>query len=633
VQAVAANGVVALTFDDGPDPTWTPKVLEILRRHHVTATFFMIGTQAQQHQQLVRQVLRDGNVIANHTYSHQDLSKLPGWRANLEILGGSAVIEGITGQKPLLFRSPYGAGDMTGTRVGGDQMAENLGMRSENWNDDPEDWTRPGADVIVQRALDQATERTVILLHDGGGNRSETIAALPGIIEGLRARGYVFTTLDALDGSVVSPYGVRHGIAANARGVAVIAAFRLEMAGRHLIMWLLVGGAVLALLRLLVTVPLAVIHGLRRRRRQRLAGPARSCRVSVVVPAHNEGTVLDKTLQAVAQLDGAPYEVIVVDDGSTDDTAAVARRYPVTLLTQAQQGKAAALNHGVAAASGEVVVVLDADTVLDQSFVSRVLPHFADPHVAAVAGNVRVGNRNNFLARLQSLEYVASLNLDRRAQAALNVVSVVPGAAGAFRKTALAEIGGYPDDTLVEDADLTVALLAAGWHIPYEPDAVAWTEAPQSVRDVIRQRQRWSYGTVEVVAKHAPRMMDPASGRVGLLALPWLLVTQVLLPLTGPLTDAFLLYLLALGQWGPAAGILGIALACDVAVVGSTLLIDGRHRSDIAYVPLMRLIWRPLQLAALVSSLLRWSHGRAQGWRRVKRHNTVVLPPPAGTPA
>ncbi|HMC81000.1 MAG TPA: glycosyltransferase family 2 protein, partial [Acidimicrobiia bacterium] len=297
-------------------------------------------------------------------------------------------------------------------------------------------------------------------------------------------------------------------------------------------------------------------------------------------------------------------------------------------IRQRQQGKAAALNAGIAVASGDVVVVLDADTVLAPDFLRRIAPHFADPAVGAVAGNVKVGNRRSFLARLQALEYIVSLNLDRRAQAQLNVMSVVPGAAGAFRRRALLDVGGYPTDTLVEDADLTFTLLAAGWRIPYEPAAVAWTEAPQRVSAVMRQRRRWSYGTVEVVAKHAGDLLDSTNGRVGLIGLPWTLLTQVLLPLGGPLADVFLLYLAAVGDIGVALVILALAAGLETVMIVVAVLVEKEDRRLLLWAPFLRLVWRPLQLLAVFRSVRSWAHGDSEGWRTIERYNTVDVPGP-----
>ena len=630
VKQVQAAGLVALTFDDGPDPRWTGRILEILREKQVPGTFFVIGAQAQRYPSLVREENRNGHIVANHTYTHHDLSKMPVLQAKAELLGTNATIEAITGRKPVLFRSPYGAEESGGRGVGVDQLAADVGLRAVGWNDDSEDWREHDAQAITRHVLDSATERTVVLLHDGGGDRSGTVAALGPMIDGLRARGFLFTTVDGLDASIASPYRERRGAAAQLRGLAIIAGYRLETAARRVTILLLLAVALVCILRVVGGGPLALAQArsARRKRRRdgdRVSGEAGCVSFSVVIPAHNEARVIGKSLAAIGWADWDDVEVIVVDDGSTDGTAEIAAAFPVRVIRQPRTGKAGALNAGIAAASGEIIVVVDADTVLSPGFLTAMAPHFADPAVGAVAGNVKVGNRRSLLARLQALEYLISLNLDRRAQAQLNIISVVPGAAGAFRRAALLRVGGYPTDTLVEDADLTVTLLSAGWRIPYEAAAVAWTEAPERISAVVRQRRRWAYGTVQLLAKHAAALLDPSAGRIGLFGLPWILLSQVVLPIVGPLADLYLLYLVITGNRGAAAVILGMALALDAIVAVAAVVAEREEPSLVLMAPLLRVLWRPLQLFAVFCSVHRWTHGGAERWRRVERYNTVEV--------
>ena len=351
-------------------------------------------------------------------------------------------------------------------------------------------------------------------------------------------------------------------------------------------------------------------------------------RCSVIIPVYNLAAVTRQCLEHL--MAGPPracdVEVIVVDDGSDDLTAEIAGSFPVQVIRQPQRGKAAALNTGIAAAAGEIIVVLDADTVLDPDFLDAVAPRFADPGVGAVAGNVKVGNRRSLLARLQALEYIVSLDIDRRAQDVLGVIAVVPGAAGAFRRAALIDVGGYPSDTLVEDADVTVALLRGGWRIHYEPAALAYTEAPEGAADALRQRRRWAYGNVEVLAKHSGSMFDRRAGRVGLIGLPWMLLSQVLLPVGGPLADAFLLYLLLVGRPGAVAALLGLSLVLDLVVTAAVVIGEREDPRLLVAVPLLRLVWRPLQLVAVFGSVVRWTRAEGEGWRPVRRLNSVVVP-------
>lgn len=635
IQSVRGRGLVALTFDDGPDPTWTPQILNILKADGVPGTFFDVGMNAEANPALVQQEIAQGNIVANHTYSHLDLTVLPLWRAKLEIRAGNWVLQGITGREPTLFRSPYGALELTDSQSATHQdLASSLGMQPVGWNVDPLDWARPGVQKIVRAATSSSAVDQVILLHDGGGDRSQTVAALPYIITAMHARGYVFVTPDQLDASIDAPYqSAATTFWGNARDMVSIATYKLWMSAHEVTTWALVVIGLLSLLRLLVSFPLAVLH--RRRSRKTVGGSPSTGEghtVTVLIPAHNEQATIATTMAALARVRGPIVQVIVAENGSTDLTAATARdeaaRHPHIawdIRECGPVGKARALNACLPDVVGDVVVLLDADTVLDPDFVTAVLPHFDAPGVGAVAGNVKVGNRHLLLGRLQAFEYISSLAVDRRAQAQLGVVSVVPGAAGAFRRDALVRVGGWPSRTLTEDADLTVELLAAGWKIPYESGAISWTEAPATVRELLRQRRRWSYGTTQVTELHRHRMMLRSSGRLGLIGLPWLTLSQVILPAVGPVVDLFLVWLVLNGDWAIAAGMLALALAMDAVVATWALRSDGESLRFLLLLPAARFLWRPLILFAVAGSLRSWLLGRAVGWNQATRHNTAAV--------
>lgn len=238
--------------------------------------------------------------------------------------------------------------------------------------------------------------------------------------------------------------------------------------------------------------------------------------VSIIVPAYNEGKVIRAALESLLRIDYPRFEVLVIDDGSTDDTlhnaAQLAGDYSncrVTVRTKKNGGKASALNAGLALAEYSIVLGMDADARLEPQTLKRGVVHFHDPSVAAVAGNVKVVNRVNLWTRLQALEYVEGLNMARRAQGFLSVVNIVPGPIGLFRRDVLIGLGGYDCDTFAEDADLTLKVLTAGWKIHYEPRAVAWTEAPERLVDLIQQRYRWTRGILQAVGKHKRQLLMP----------------------------------------------------------------------------------------------------------------------------
>src|SRR5687768_1626571 len=260
--------------------------------------------------------------------------------------------------------------------------------------------------------------------------------------------------------------------------------------------------------------------------------------VSVIVPAYNEEAVIESALRSLLELDYPTYEVIVVDDGSTDGTveraAALAGEFgPATIrvVTRPNGGKASALNAGIALARYDFVLCMDADSRLSPGAIRVAMRHFRDPRVGAVAGNVKVVNRGTMWTALQALEYIEGLNMARRAQGFLRAVNIVPGPVGVFRREALIGVGGYDTDTFAEDADLTLKILTAGWHITYEDRAIAWTEAPERLQDLIKQRYRWTRGILQALRKRSGWLLAPRGGAGVWLSLLAMLFEAILWPL------------------------------------------------------------------------------------------------------
>lgn len=632
VKVSTAQGLVALTFDDGPDPRWTPQILSVLEKEGVPATFFDIGREVLDHPELAAREYADGDVVGSHTFTHANLDRIPRWRQYVELLGGRYALEGATGEWPVLFRPPYGAGDAIGAAgTSADQLASKLGLVEVDWTDDPQDWTpHIKASTIVQSVMTQASTDMIVLMHDGGGNRAQTVIALRQVIQQLRARGYRFVTADQLVGGVNSPYRTPHGLGNKVGSALLIAGFRVARSMQFILKDTALVLMAIGLFRLALVVPLSIVAARRARRRRREFDRAWEAPVSVVIPAFNEEAVVEKTLNSLVRLEGRsrPVEILLIDDGSTDRTAEIAATFGdrVRVVSKENGGKASALNLGFQLATSEIVVVLDADTVISDNFVEIVRPHFKDPDVVAVAGNVRVGNRRRVLPRLQAIEYVASLSLDRRAQDVLNTISVVPGAAGAFRRSAVLAVGGYPSDTLVEDADLTIALLQAGGRIHYESTALVWTEAPERLRDAVKQRRRWAFGTVQVCHKYGASLLARRSGRVGLVSLPWTVLTQILLPIASPVTDLYLLWMVLMGSpnhviWFAVL----MAFVADLVVVSVVIVAEHEQWRLLWAVPLLRWVWRPIQVYATFSATRRWSSGEMQRWHPSTRYDSVVV--------
>ncbi len=545
---------VALTFDDGPDPVWTPPILEILKKKNAKATFMVIGEQAQDNVGLLRRYVREGHEIGNHTFTHPDISEISQAHLELELNLTERLFESKLGLKPLYFRPPYSIDQEPDTddQARPIEIIEKMGYIIIGDKIDTSDWDEHPQKTpaeITQSVLDQLQimkvkpwfRGSIILLHDGGGNRAATVAALPVLIDTLRAHGYKIVPVSALMGKttaeVMPPITGRERWAARVDSLAFfgLAAFS------HFVVTVFFVGDVLMSARLIIIGLFAVIDRLRKRKM--VAGPDYKPAVAVLIPAYNEEKVIARTVRSVLQSDYKNLRVIVIDDGSSDRTFNVTReRFPdeiaagrLTVLSKPNAGKAEALNFALYQTNEEIYVGIDADTIIAPDAISRLVPYFADPEIGAVAGNAKVGNRVNLWTRWQALEYITSQNFDRRALDLFDVVTVVPGAIGAWRTDAVKKDGAYHANTVAEDADLTMSLLEQGYKVVYEDRALAFTEAPANARGLMRQRFRWSFGILQAVFKHRKAFLRHRA--MGLFALPNIIIFQMLLPLVSPFID------------------------------------------------------------------------------------------------
>lgn len=547
---------LALTFDDGPDPEWTPKILDELKKLNVRGTFFMIGDEAQDNVGLLKRVYREGHEIGNHTFTHPDISGISLRQLDLQLNLSERLFASKLGVQPLYFRPPYSIDQEPDTN---DQAApvervQQLGYIVVGNKIDTNDWDehpRKTPQEITQSVLDQIAKAesrsdlrgSVILLHDGGGDRSVTVAALPLLVNTLRAHGYQIVPVSALVGKtraeVMPPVtGWRRKSLAVVDSITFFGLATFN----HFVAAVFFVGDILMSARLIFIGIFAVID--RFRKRKNFAGPDYEPRVAVLIPAYNEEKVIVRTIRSVLMSTYKNMRIIVIDDGSKDRTAAVAREaYPAEIesgrllvLSKPNAGKAEALNYALQNyVDEEIYVGIDADTVIAHDAIARLVPHFANPKIGAVAGNAKVGNRVNLWTRWQALEYITSQNFERRALDLFNVVVVVPGAIGAWRFAPVHEAGGYHSNTVAEDADLTMILLEKGYHVIYEDQALAFTEAPVNANGLMRQRFRWSFGIMQAVFKHIGAFRTRAA--MGLFALPNIIVFQIMLPLVSPLID------------------------------------------------------------------------------------------------
>ncbi|MFE3549101.1 bifunctional polysaccharide deacetylase/glycosyltransferase family 2 protein [Streptomyces kronopolitis] len=606
-SAVPAR-TVALTYDGGPDPVWTPRLLKLLRAHHAHATFFLRGSQAAQYPDLVRRIRAEGHEIGSNSYTGGAMGASSPVRASLELSLTQKALAGSAGIHTKLLRLPQTTA--VDTMCGSEwQAARKAG--AEGYTLVAADrWYRNSSQGVIR----QFSQNDLAYL----GSKE--------LLDNPRVKKFTTVSQGVRQPPPEEPVsGLERW-----SGTALIWAKALGHAFVSGMAWVLAIAGGLGLLRMAMLVFFARAH-VRRLTRFRPGSPRLreiTAPVTVLVPAYNEEAGIESTVHSLLASTHHRLQVIVIDDGSTDRTADLADRIDdprVSVVRQSNAGKAAALNTGLAHARHDIVVMVDADTVFEPDAIHCLVQPLAHPAVGAVSGNTKVGNRRRLLGRWQHLEYVFGFNLDRRMFEVLECMPTVPGAIGAFRRDALLGIGGVSEDTLAEDTDLTMALWQAGWRVVYEESAVAWTEVPTSLRQLWRQRYRWCYGTIQAVWKHrgAALQMGPA-GRFGRRGLSYLALFQIALPLFAPIVDIFALYgLLFLGPWQSAGvwcGFLVVQLVC----AGYALRLDGEKMRVLWAMPFQLLVYRQLMYLVVIQSVVALLLGTRLKWQRMHRSGTAA---------
>ncbi|MFD7614636.1 bifunctional polysaccharide deacetylase/glycosyltransferase family 2 protein [Streptomyces sp. NPDC059828] len=620
---------LVLTFDDGPDPVWTPQVLDKLRKYDAHAVFFVTGTMSSRYPELVERIVAEGHEIGLHTFNHPDLSFQSKSRIDWELTQNQLALAGAAGIRTSLFRPPYSSFSSAQDDFSW-PVTEYVGSQGyiTAFNDtDSEDWKRPGADAIIERATPQGTKGSIVLMHDSGGDRSQTVAALDRFLPRMQKRGYAFTNLTEALGAPSAHTKVTGPELW--KGKAWVGAVAVsERTTSALTVGLAVIG-VLVFVRFGMMLLLSFGHARKVRRRRFRWGPAVTEPVTVLVPAYNEKECIENTVRSLMASDH-PIEVIVIDDGSSDDTADLVDEMwlpNVRVIRQANAGKPEALNNGIRNARHDIIVMMDGDTVFEPSTVRELVQPFGDPNVGAVAGNAKVGNRESLIGAWQHIEYVMGFNLDRRMYDMLRCMPTIPGAVGAFRREALQRVGGMSDDTLAEDTDITMALHRDGWRVVYAERARAWTEAPESVQQLWSQRYRWSYGTMQAIWKHRRAVIDSGpSGRFGRVGLPLVSLFMVLFPLLAPLIDVFLMYGLVFGPTQKTVvawlGVLAIQAAC----AAYAFRLDKERMVHLIALPLQQILYRQLMYVVLLQSWITALTGGRLRWQKLRRTGVVEAP-------
>ncbi|MFF7283640.1 bifunctional polysaccharide deacetylase/glycosyltransferase family 2 protein [Streptomyces griseorubiginosus] len=650
---------IALTFDDGPNPTYTPQVLKILEKYDVPATFFLVGSMVSRYPEIVKDMVDQGNEVGIHTFTHVDLSYQSDARVRREMTQTQLALAGAAGITTTLFRAPYSSETDAIDNYSWPvykKLGEE-GYTSVFVDTDSDDWKKPGVSKIVQWATPTGTSGASVLMHDAGGDREQTLEALPKYIEKMRAKGYTFTTISGVveaqnaDARIPAGNGTGEQTATDRlqaahreatgttlyEGKALVAAVAVaEYTVPTLSVGLvIVGVAVLG--RFGMMLVLARRHYRQRNKRRFCWGPEVTRPVSVIVPAYNEKECIANTLESLAR-STHPIEVIVVDDGSSDGTSEIAREAArrlgmtnVRIIRQENAGKPAALNNGVRSARHDIVVMMDGDTVFEPDTVRQLVQPFADEEVGAVAGNAKVGNRNTVIGAWQHIEYVMGFNLDRRMYDLLRCMPTIPGAIGAFRRDAVLQVGGMSEDTLAEDTDITIAMHRAGWRVVYQEHARAWTEAPGSLKQLWSQRYRWSYGTMQALWKHRKSLTDKGpSGRFGRVGMPLVVIFQIVTPVFAPLIDVFTAYSMIFVDFRAALyawlAVLGIQLVC----AAYAFRLDREKYRYLLMMPLQQLAYRQMMYLVLIHSCVTALTGGRLRWQKLKRTGEVGTPAGVG---
>jgi cellulose synthase/poly-beta-1,6-N-acetylglucosamine synthase-like glycosyltransferase/peptidoglycan/xylan/chitin deacetylase (PgdA/CDA1 family) len=629
-SAVVPPRTVILTFDDGPSPEWTPAVQAVLDRHNVKGTFFVVGEEVVRHPEIVRALDRAGHEIGNHSYTHPRMGNLDNRRLDLQVSMTQQAVAGAIGKVPQLFRPPY-SGVTTyfppaefdaATRI-----SREHGLISVLSDRAPRDFdTSLSVSTLLAESMPALGQGAVITFHDGGGNRANTVAALDQLITILKANGYRFERgSDVLGGA---PQVTKASFGDRTSGWFLIHSYSTVRA-----LWT-IGWAiglvlvVITTLRVITLIALAT-HARHRERRTRPLNRFTEP-VTVLIPAHNEAKCIEATVRSMVNSDHPDIQVIVVDDGSTDDTVAIVESLGipnVEVIRQPNSGKFFALNMGLVRARHDIVIMVDADTVFEPSTITALIQPFRDPTVGAVAGNAKVGNRRGFLPRLQHIEYTISSAVERRMFTRLQTMGCIPGAVGAFRRRAIISVGGMSRETLAEDTDITMALARAGWKVPFAPKARAWTEVPTTLRGLYRQRLRWAYGILQAMTKHRRSVIERgASGRLGRRVILYQFVMGYLFTLAAPIIDVLVVYQLIIDGSQRTQALLLFA-AVNVALMilaGYALVLEHERLRSVWILPLQQFVFRQVLYVAVLRSIMVALLGTKLPWHSVSREGAVA---------
>jgi cellulose synthase/poly-beta-1,6-N-acetylglucosamine synthase-like glycosyltransferase/peptidoglycan/xylan/chitin deacetylase (PgdA/CDA1 family) len=622
----SATKRLALTFDDGPDPKYSAPILDILHREGAQSTFFVTGANVIKYPDIARRMVKEGHVIANHSFSHPHFEYINEFRSFQEINQTNRAIRTVTGSDTPFFRPPYIGSTNQEFRNNVKSILEGQrqGYVMTSYQFDPQDWNIKDGKLPSLPTFDG--NDVVVLLHDSGGDRTRTIEYLQKVITAAKAHDYTFANMDQL----YSQTGLQsQKVTPTIGDKASYVFFSAVLVWPHmLVKALFTVTAFLITFSLCLNITLATLQ--RRRSHYKRRANNYTPLTSVIVPAYNEAEVLPKTVKSILRSYYKNIEVIIVDDGSKDDTHTVAKVLSkssprVVCMTKRNGGKSSAINKAIRRAKGEILICVDADTVFPPSTIGRLVRHFKNPEVGAVAGAVKVGNVKNLLTRWQALEYTISVYLDRNAQAYMNSIMIVPGACGAWRKKAVRAVRGYSSMTFAEDCDLTLAVHKTGYKVLQDSSAFAYTEAPQNIGALAKQRFRWMFGNLQALWKHRNVLFRLRYGWLGMFVMPYALVTLILSVLFIPLLIVLAAHNIASGNYVTLFLFAAVTLGLQFMIALIALCLARERLSLILAFPLTRFVYGPIKTFLLFRTVFVIIRGATIAWNKLQRTNSVEL--------
>lgn len=617
---------IALTFDDGPDPVYTPQILDKLSKAGAQATFFVVGSNVIKHPELAQRIIHEGHTIGNHSFTHPNFLYKGQFRTFQEINQTDHVIRSVTHRTTPFFRPPYVGMDDQELRnnIRAVLDGQKQGYTIALYTFDTKDWALKKGQLPPLPTFDGSD--TVVLLHDSGGNRSATVKYIDMLAKDVKKHGYSFASLDQLYepvGNVSKPVRSSSGDTASRLFFSAIYVFP-HRATRYLFV------LTVALISATLVINL-ILASLQNRRMRNYKRRSKNYKPStaVLIPAYNEQKVLKKAVKSVLQSKYAVTEIIIIDDGSTDNTFCIAQdlaaTYPqVKAFKKVNGGKTSALNFGLRKTKCEIVICMDADTMFLPSTITRLVRHFKDPSVGCVAGSAKVGNIKNMLTRWQALEYIVFVYIDRSAQAFTNAVMIAPGACSAWRAKAIRAAGNYSSNTFAEDCDLTLALQKTQrYKVLLDSTAYGYTEAPLQLGALAKQRFRWIFGNLQAIWKHRKMMLNRRYGWLGLYFMPIVALNIILPMLLIPLLVFLAITNILSGNYIMLVLFTGIILLTQfIAALAAVLFAHERLRLLFVF-PFTRFIYSPLKTYLLYRSAAVIMRGASILWNKLQRTGTV----------